>query len=548
MSLNIVLPDPRMLKLDKITAASGTIIIHARSLQTNVTCPRCHEVARRLHSRYERTVKDLPWQGVKVELQLTVRRFFCDRADCVQQIFVERLATVVDRYGRCTPRLNELICELGVVGGGNPGRRIAAKLQIPVSRHTVLRRVLGSQLPVTVPPITIGVDDFAFRKGQTYGTIIVDHEQGRVIDLLPDRTTETLQAWLAAHPSIAIVTRDRAQAYASAIDQGAPQAVQIADRFHLLKNVTDLVIRVCERSSQAFKLAAESVRQQQIQEWLEKSSETKSGNTSELNQSDRAGSEQRRQQRLDRFHQVRDLYRRGASIKRIATVLGMHRRDVRLYILADEFPERGKSRPRPSKLDAFLPYLQKRWDEGCHRASVLFREIRRQGFMGCESHVRHVIGQWKKSLPPECQAGNRMSFKLAHSLFQPPSARKTVWWLINPKLERTENEQQFLEELQRFCPAISQTLTHALKFIEMVKGQTDDSLQTWLATAIGSSISEVRNFALGIKQDFDAILATLTSSFSNGRVEGNVNKLKLVKRSMFGRAKFKLLKARMVLA
>lgn len=255
-----LLADPNLLKLEGIAPESGHVTLMIRSTQEASRCPCCSEVSTRIHSHYQRFPRDLPWQGVPVALKLIVRKFFCGNPCCERRIFCERLGTVLAPFARQTLRLVEASQAIGFSLGGEAGARTARLLGILSSPDTLLRRVRQHSLPAIEAPRVIGVDDWAYRKGERYGTLIVDLERHVPIELLPDREADTLTMWLKAHPDIEVVARDRASAYAEAVHHGAPQAVQVADRWHLLKNLQEAAQRFLTRQSNLLKQVSEETR------------------------------------------------------------------------------------------------------------------------------------------------------------------------------------------------------------------------------------------------------------------------------------------------
>lgn len=250
MEVATLLADLETIRLDCIRPSVGAIILIVRTTGCVATCPQCQQSSSRIHSRYIRCVADLPWHGIAVKLEIQTRRFRCQNSLCIQSIFCERLPRVVARYARKTVRLTVALELIGFAVGGEAGARLARELGLAVSPDTLLRRLRQSLIEESAAPRVIGVDDFAFRRGQRYGTLLVDLERRCPIDLLTDREAETLAKWLKAHPGINIVTRDRSRAYANGITEGAPTATQIADRWHLLKNLREALERLLKRQLQ----------------------------------------------------------------------------------------------------------------------------------------------------------------------------------------------------------------------------------------------------------------------------------------------------------
>ncbi len=435
---------------------------------------------------------------------------------------------------------------LGLACGGELAARLSRQLQAPASPDTFLRRVRRLPLPPAPTPRVLGVDDWASRKGATYGTILCDLERHCPIDLLPDRAAATFAAWLQAHPGVEIVCRDRASAYADGVARGAPAAVQVADRFHLLKNLTDAVTSSLSQHRPQLQHSGDPpVVDAASAAGVEKppAAETAlAAPQSGAAESPSAGPVAR----MTRFDQMVRLRDKGLSQALIAQQVGVSPRTVNRYLSRNRSPEPKQRKAQPSQIDPYLPYLLQRWDEGCHKVVQLWREISVQGYEYGRGLVHRYVARLRQGERPRQMGRNSTAPKrpAAPSCYPP---RQAVWLLMRPPHELTNEERNDLAAMRTRCPTIATAYRLAQGFTYMVRSRQVDRLDTWLREAGDSGLAELRSFAQGIERDKDAVVAGLTLPWSSGQVEGQVNRLKLVKRSMYGRAKLDLLRRRVLL-
>jgi transposase len=370
----------------------------------------------------------------------------------------------------------------------------------------------------------LGVDEWAYRKGRNYGTILVDLERRRVIDLLPDRSSESFAAWLYEHPGVEIITRDRSGTYAEGARCGAPNAMQVADRWHLIRNLTDAVERALVGRSALLKEAAASLAPHPKIEPV----------TPAPRPPTRAvrAKASRREARLERYEEVVRLHERGMSKSQIARTTGLSRGTIMRWLAAGGFPERMERPPVESILDPYRAYIDQRFAEGCHNAAKLLGEIRSRGYPGSRTPLRDYVQRLRRGVP-----------KTTSPRAKRPSVRKCASWLILEESELAAEQREYLTALTALCPEVRTMRFLALEFRRMLKERDSSALGPWVEAA---RLSLLRRFAAGIHADVAAVRAAITLSWSNGPVEGHVNRLKMLKRQMYGRANFDLLRERVL--
>jgi transposase len=485
---------------------------------------------------------------------LRVRRFLCPNVACKRRTFSEPLRGLVAPHARRTRRLAAAQGRVAVATGGEAGARLLGHLGMPASPSTLLRLVRRLPLPARSRPRALGVDDWAIRKGRTYGTILVDLERHRVVDLLPDRTAAMLADWLRRHRGVRILARDRSTEYARGMAAGAPRARQVADRWHLLLNVRQMAERwlatVHGRLRRLPVVAATpGLPARRAKAFPRSRAEIAAGADS-------------RARRLALYDEIRRRHAAGEPLLAISRRMELARSTVRRYAKAGSFPERAARRPGPSMIDPHLAHLEARHAAGCENALALWRELRERGFPGTHRQVSRWVQQRRRTpakTGPRCERRQDQAAELpvtGPTAAALPPPKQLAWLLVKQPAALDADETAALACIGR-DPEAAEVAGLVRRFVDLVRRDGGGAnsprralatLKAWLRDACASGVQAVATFAAGLRQDGAAICAALTTPWSNGQPEGHITKLKLLKRQMYGRAHFDLLRRRMLLA
>lgn len=532
------LPDAPDFQLAQVVIAPDLLTLELISTQAQAACSICSQPTQRIQSRYKRTLADLSWANMRVLLHLQVRRFICSTTSCPRTIFTERLPALAAPYARRTNRLHDQVLALANALGGEGGARACAKQGIRVSPDTLLSLLRHQTRSVAPTPQVLGVDDWSFRRGKPMGTILVDLERHVPIDLLSDSSEESFAAWLRAHPGIEIISRDRGGAYASGARAGAPYSIQVADRWHILKNLGDAVVKLMGRQGAALKQAAQTSPRCTSQGAVAVNSQPLPVSRHGRRQGEVAENPQRAWQ-LSMYQQVRELSAQGTSVAAIARTLNLHRATVRKYRDMEQFVDQ-RLLFRRSAVEPYRAYLEQRWGEGCTEVKQLWQELLSQGYQGSYKSVWQFTHKWQ--LPEQLAAPAPLPLPTA-----PARTPRQAMWLLRRADETLDDEEQsYRNSMCQISPEIASTKRLVQAFEEMMRERQVEQLDDWLAQAQASGVGELRRFALGLSQDYAAVRAAFKYEWSQGQVEGQVNRLKQLKRQMYGRANFDLLRQRVL--
>jgi transposase len=574
---NVLLPDESKLCLEKIEIGEESIVLSVSSNKPMSICPSCGMPSDHVHSHYQRCPGDLPLVGFAIRLDMNVRRFFCDNNDCKRRIFTERIPSMIASYARRTNRLANQQRQVAFALGGEAGASLLAIMGMAVSPDTLIRLIRRTPENEIETPKFLGIDDWSKRKGQSYGTILVDLEKHRAIDLLQERSAELLATWLKEHPGVEIISRDRGTEYIKGATEGAPDALQVADRWHLLSNLRDTLKRMLDSNRVALKAAAESemtesegsshftelevnsinadkditliedailAPEDSVQQRIVSKEQTDILQKPTKAQREKQARHERRQ---ERYEEVRQLSQQGLSIRKIARRLNLSRITVRKYIEAETCPMYPEGVIRESKLTPYIDYVRQRWESSCHNASQIWRELCQLGYDGSRGLVARWAAKERVKLPcPQPEESHRKSKPAPKSEVVPWSPNRASWLLIKPEDDLTVEDRKSLERMKQSDQNVAEAYSLGQRFIKMVRERQPDELLPLLEDAVKSGIDTLKGFANGIQQDLAAVMNALSLPWSNGQTEGQVNRLKLIKRQMYGRANFDLLRKRVI--
>ncbi|MEV0590780.1 ISL3 family transposase [Nonomuraea cavernae] len=529
--LAVLFPHLAGVCIDEVFRSGATVQIRARTGTVKAACPACGTPSRRVHSHYERRLSDTAVGGQEVLIHLRVHRFFCRTDACAKATFAEQVPGLTVRYGRRSVRAAQALQAIALALSGRAGARLAGRLAASVSRMTLIRLIRSLPDPVLVAgPRVLGVDDFALRRGHSYGTILIDISTSTPVDVLIDRTADTLAAWLRAHPGVEIVCRDRAGAYAVGIARGAPHATQVADRWHLWRNLGEAVERTVTRHRHHLQALASAPSTPTD---TSPPPEPPAPPRSSADRHDRIATRTR-----ERHAAIHTLLDQGQGLREIARLLSLGRNTVRRFARAadpeDLLVHAGTGR-RPKTLETYDSYLRRRWAEGCTNAELLYRELQALGYRGSTTTLRQYVHPWRAATPP------------APASARPPTVRQATGWFLRNPANLDPDEQQHLDALTTACPQLAALRLHVRQFAEMMVHRQGQNLETWMNAVQGDDLPDLHSFVTGLRRDQDAVTAGLTLPYSSGPVEGHVNRTKMLKRQMYGRANPDLLRKRILL-
>jgi transposase len=511
--------------VEKIECTPSAVVIRACYWPAEAACPACGTWSSRVHGSYVRQVRDLPLGGRPVLIYLAMRRFVCMNVACAKVTFARQADGLTAHYQRWSVPLAGLLSQLGLELAGRAGTRLTRALGIAVHRGTLLRLVIDLPEPaITSAPEVLGVDDFALRRGHVYATVLVDAVTGRAIDILPGREADPLADWLKAHPGARVICRDRAGAYAEGARDGAPEAVQVADRWHLWHNLAEHTAKAVARHRACLRQIAAAADQPQPP--LEPVVPTAA-----------PAAESRLEARMrDQHAAVQALAVRGLGLRAIARELGVDRKTARRFAHATTGDEAvARTISRPTVLDRYQPHLHQRWAEGCHDAAALHAEITALGYRGSLRTVYRHLQPLRTGTDP--------------AALTPPALKigQVTSWLLRRAEDLNPRQQQLLADVRGHCSQLDHLAEHVTGFAKMMAKRTGgQDLASWLERVEADDQPELHTFAAGIRQDLAAVTAGLSLPYSSGHTEGNVNRLKAIKRQMYGRASLDLLRKRVI--
>lgn len=496
-------PDPEGLRVLRLEEGEEVITVTAQTTALTAVCPCCHQPSGCIHSRYWRKLADLPCSGRQVFWHLQVRRFRCRNTSCQRKIFVERLPHVAPAYTRRWIRQRNILTQLAFALGGRPAERLVGDLGMALSHDSFIRLLRSTSLPTISSVEVVGIDDWAFRKGKAWGSILVDLEKRKVLDLLPNREKESVIAWLKEHPEIRVIRRDRGGPYAEAAREAAPQATQVADRYHLAQNLTETLERMMRQ------------RFADIQKILTPPPLPKDEDLP-LKYHD-AAVEATYQKRMATYEQVLSLHQHEHNVTQIAEHLRMGRQRVRWLLKGP--PERIIHKHPSPKLGPWKAHVRSRFfEDGCRNSLELYREIHALGYDGGATIVVNYVTKLRQEIGEPSTAGPVQKTQptlLKDALATP---RQIAWWFCLPQERLDDKQKQQLQQLLTSDTNLNTAYQLAQQFTRFIKHHSSVDFDQWVEKTLTCTISEFRSFARGLKRDEDAVRAGFDLPWSHDHV------------------------------
>ena len=533
--------------VNNIDCSHSLVKIDASIKSKRAKCPVCEKHSNKIHDRYTRTISDLPVFQNKTTIFLKTRKFKCQNPQCDRKVFSEQTPYIL-RYSRRTRRVSRILDSLSIELTGKMGSTLSEQLLISVSKSTITRMAHEQQLPQIAQPKVLGVDDFAYRKGISYGTVLVDMETSRPIDILPSREGKELKKWLSKYPGVKIVTRDRASSYSSAIDEVCPSAEQVADRFHLLMNLSDALDRYFKSVDPKIK----KLIKDKSNELLKKSDGQITGYAKEKTTGPLSKVQKRvvlkgTDRRQDVFNKVKELHAKGISKRKIARDLGISRNTVHSYLSLESLPPRSNS--RSTNIELFSQHIVARLNVQGYMVKDIMDEIYKLGYNGSRTQAYHNINIIKKK-HGICTPDFAQIQKERIPYIKPLSSRELAKYIGScPTVVKNPDQRRYLQTLLDNIPEL-RVIQKLVRIFKTMLTTGRGNIYRWIEFIKRSKykMTGLTTFANGLSRDIKAVKNAIEMPWSNGAVEGHVNRIKSIKRQMYGRACFDLLRKKVILS
>jgi transposase len=540
------LPQFAAATVDSVELGGDLVTFRVRAKAGHAACSGCRRRSSRVHARYQRQLADLPLGGRRVRVIAHIRRFKCVSPRCPQSTFSEQIPGLTTPFARRTPPLTGALVKVALALAGRPGSRLAAELAMPSCRDVLIRLIRAQPIPGAGQIEVLGVDDFAVRRGQSYNTILIDMDTHKPVDVLPDRESGTLAAWLREHPEVQTVCRDRAGAYADGIRTGAPQAIQVADRFHLWKNLCEASEKTVAAHHHCLRVAAAAQAEPAQAEHAQPEPPTPMPSPEAAAQPGRAYRLAERTR--TRYAEVQECLARGLSRAAVSRELNLDIQTVRRFANATCAEELlGKAEHRATKLDPYVDLVNQRWNEGVTSAETITAELRAHGFKGDAQTVRRYLRPFRLpgASPSHPDPHQRKAAPVTPAV---PKPRKISKALLTHPDHLTEDEALIVKNATAGCAHLERLHQHVRSFAKIMAQRRGTELPGWLEAVEADDLPELRSLAAGLRRDLAAVINGLTLEHSSGAVEGNVTRVKRIKRDGYGRANFDLLRAQILIA